>query len=193
MVKMAVYIIEHLEPRLWEWCIIEYRHISKLVGRNNLWFTNITNKTDAQKLGKYGKVIRKSVSYIDLKNACLLDPKASKTLNHNEARHFDYFIFGGILGDSPAQSRTKKFLTNKIKKASSRNLGKAQLSTDNAVYVTKEIVKGKELKDVKFKDNIEIRINDVESTTLPYRFVVVKNKPFISKELARYLKDKKAF
>jgi len=40
----TVYIIEHLEPKLFPWCMIEYKHISKTVGKSNLWFTNIKQK-----------------------------------------------------------------------------------------------------------------------------------------------------
>ena len=40
----AIYVIEHLEPKLWEWCEIEYESISKIVGKENLWFTNIKNE-----------------------------------------------------------------------------------------------------------------------------------------------------
>ena len=41
-----IYIIEHLEPKLWEWCILEYEHISQTVGKDNLWFTNIRDKEE---------------------------------------------------------------------------------------------------------------------------------------------------
>ena len=38
------FIIEHLEPELYDWCLIEYEHISKIVGKENLIFTNINKK-----------------------------------------------------------------------------------------------------------------------------------------------------
>ena len=38
--KRQIYVIEHLEPRIYRWCVIEYKHISKIVGKENLWFTN---------------------------------------------------------------------------------------------------------------------------------------------------------
>ena len=54
---MVMYIIEHLEPRLWKWCMIEYKNISKIVGRKNLWFTNIKQKSkEVKELAKYGKI-----------------------------------------------------------------------------------------------------------------------------------------
>ena len=67
------------------------------------------------------------------------------------------------------------------------------MSTDNAVAVVKEIVNGKKLKELKFKDKLEIRINKVESVILPYRYLIIKNKPFILKELVEFIKKKKSF
>ena len=46
------YIIEHLEPELYEWCLIEYKEISKIAGKENLWFSNI-NPKDKKKLEAY--------------------------------------------------------------------------------------------------------------------------------------------
>jgi ribosome biogenesis SPOUT family RNA methylase Rps3 len=188
---MAVYIIEHLEPRIWKWCLIEYKHISEIVGKENLWFTNLKN--GSKTLSCYGKVIRHSVKEINLKNACVLDPKASNLLEPKEAKTFDYFIFGGILGDYPPRKRTKSELTQFIKNVEARNIGKEQFSTDNAVYVTKQIREGKNLKDMKFKNKLTIKINDIESVDLPYCYPIVNKKPLMSEEIIKYLKKKKGF
>ncbi len=184
----SIYIIEHLEPELWPWCIIEYKNISKIVGKNNLWFTNI--RKDGKKLEKHGKVIEKSVKSLNLRNVCILDPESKVTLSPKDEKKFKYFLFGGILGDYPPKKRTKKELTVFVN-GKTRNIGKEQMSTDNAVYVSKEILNGKNIKEIKFKDNVEIKINKIESTILPYRYVMVKNKPFMSKEIINYLKNKK--
>jgi len=189
---MPIYIIEHLEPKLWPWCIIEYEHISKIVGKNNLWFTNIKNKKDAKLLKNYGKVLPVSVSKLNLKNACVLDPETPKTLSPIEAKKFRYFIFGGILGDYPPKKRTRKELTQFIN-ADVRNIGKKQMSTDNAVYTVSQIVKGKSLSDMKFKDKITVTINKIESVILPYRYNLVKGKPLMSNKIINYLKRKKGF
>lgn len=191
---MPIYIIEHLEPRVFRWCLIEYKNISRILGSGNLWFTNIKQKSkEARELRKYGKVIKKSASGLNLKNACVLDPEADKTLNPKEAKKFDYFIFGGILGDYPPRKRTASELTSRIKNAEARNLGKKQFSTDNAVFVVKEIAKGIPIEKIKFIDKLLIRINDIESIELPYRYPLIKNKPQVSEELVSYLKKKKGF
>ncbi len=181
------FIIEHLEPKLWPWCVIEYKHMSKIVGKENLLFTNI-KRVDFNKLKNYGTVSDKSVKQLKLQNACVLDPEAKDILSPKDAKQFSYFIFGGILGDHPPRKRTKVELTKFIKSYSVRNIGKDQFSTDNAVYVVKQICKGIDFNDIPFILEPEIRINKIESTILPYKYPLVKGKPNISKELIAYLK-----
>jgi ribosome biogenesis SPOUT family RNA methylase Rps3 len=185
-----IFIIEHLEPELWPWCVIEYKHISKIIGKNSLWFFHIKAK-DAKRLEKYGKVFNNSVKTLNLKNICILDPEAQQTLTPKTAANFDYFVFGGILGDAPPKKRTTQELTNFFPKTKSFNLGKEQMSTDNAVYTAKQIIGGKSLSSLKFKDGIEIQINKIESIIFPFRYNLVKGKQLISKELIAFLKKQK--
>lgn len=186
---MPIYIIEHLEEKIWKWCTIEYKSISQIVLGKNMWITN----TRSNSLKSIATVKKESVTTLNLKNACVLDPTAKKTLTPQEAKRFDYFIFGGILGNFPPQKRTTPELTSKLKNATARNLGKAQMSTDTAVYVVKQIVEGKKLSDIAFQDEIEIELGKNESTILPYHYVIINKKPLISKELVNYLKKKKGF
>lgn len=189
-----VFIIEHLEPELWPWCLIEYQSISKAVGKKNVWFTNVQKK-DAKKLAPYGNVYTQSIRHLplDLTKACVLEPFAPTTLAPDEAKQFSYFIVGGILGDEKLNGRTKKELTQFLKGAHQRNIGKEQFSTDNAVYVTNEIIKGTPLNKQHFQDTLELHFNAIESVILPYRYPVVKGKPRISPALIRYLKNKETF
>ena len=185
--KSKIFIIEHLEPKLWPWCIIEYKHISRTVRKKNVWFTNI-KKSDVRKLEKYGKVFTQSIKSMRLENPYLLDPEAKQTLTPENSRPFQYFIFGGILGDNPPKKRTQAELALFLPNAKIFNIGKAQMSTDNAVYVVKQIVNGTPLEKILFQDEIEIKLNKIESTILPYRYALVNGKPFYSKELINYLK-----
>ena len=186
------FIIEHLEKKLYDWCFIEYKHISNIVGKNNLIFTNIKKPKDIKKLKKLGKVKKESITKIKLKNACLLDPKAKQMLKLKEK--FDYFIFGGILGDFPEKGRTKKYLASKLKNTEKRNLTKKQMSTDTAVLATKLITKGISINKIKFIDGPTITLKKgkfKEEVNLPFRYISKNNKPIISKELIKYLKNKK--
>lgn len=191
MKTLPIYIIEHLEPELWEWCLIEYKHISEHVGRDNLWFTNIKKK-DISKLENYGKVFTESVRAIKIDKACILDPESPTILTPQDSKQFDYFVFGGILGDHPPRKRTEVELTAFLPGLPTRNIGKEQLSTDNAVFVVSEIVNGKEFKDMKFQQGTEIEIDDIQSTILPFSYPIVDGKPHMSQDLIKYIikKDK---
>ncbi|MBW3004019.1 hypothetical protein KY328_05210 [Candidatus Woesearchaeota archaeon] len=176
------YVIEHLEPELFEWCVIEYKHISEIVGKDNLVICNVREK-DVDKLKGLADVRVESVSDMELNNACVLDPEAPDTLKTQDK--FEYLVFGGILGDDPPKQRTKDEVTIQAER---RNLGKEQLATDNAVYVSKLIVEGKRFEDIKFQKGIEIDTAEGESVMFPFSYVLVEGKPLISKELIEYLK-----
>ena len=181
---MTKFVIEHLEPKLYAWCLLEYKHISQIVGKGNLIFTNI--KSGAEKLKKLGEVKGQSVKVLKLKNTCVLDPSATKSLSPKEASKYDYFIFGGILGDNPQRFRTKKELTS-VLKLPSFNLGPKQMSTDTAVYVTKKILDGRKFKDFKFVEEIEFEDKDGCFVGLPFRYVTEKGKIIIAKGLREFV------
>lgn len=189
MPKKHIYIVEHLEPKLWAWCLIEYKHISKIIGKERLLFTNI-NRKDLRKLVKYGKVFTESVQELKLVNACILDPEAPEKFTPKKAASYKYLIFGGILGDYPPRKRTAKELSVFFPKLPKYNLGNMQMSTDNAIYVAKRIVEGVPFSKLRFRDCITARLNKIESVDFPYRYALVRKKPLISKELIKYLKSK---
>jgi ribosome biogenesis SPOUT family RNA methylase Rps3 len=193
-IMKQIYIIEHLEPKLFPWCMIEYKHISKTVGKSSLWFTNINPKDkNAKALEQLGKVINQSVRDLKLDSVCILDPDASQQLTPKDSKQFKYFIFGGILGDYPPKKRTKAELTQFLPGKEKRNIGKKQFSTDNAVYVTWKIANGESMKMMKFKNKFELPINKVETIILPYLYPIVNGKHRISDELIAFLKNKKEF
>ena len=192
---MAKFIIEHLEPKIYEWCMIEYGHISKIVGKQNLIFTNVKNK-DAKRLRKFGEVFEKSVAALGFGKICVLNQYAKKTLETNDKDRFQYFVFGGILGDNPAKKRTNDLINNLKKNKAGfeeRNLDEKQMPTDAAVFVAKKILEGKRLKDFKFVDELEIEINGNESVNLNFRYVIDNNKVIISDKLVDYVRKRKEF
>lgn len=184
-----IYIIEHLEPTIGKWCLIEYENISNIVGKNNLWFTNIKRKN--KKLEQFGRVFNQSVSELKLENACVLDPDSQKILKPVE--NFDYYIFGGILGDYPPKKRTKKELTKFLPGLEKRNIGKKQFPTDNAVKVTKLIADGKRFEDLNFKYKLTIPISKYSQVTLPFLYIIENSEPFINPRIVSYLKHKRGF
>jgi len=183
-------ILEHLEAEVYKWCQIEYNHISKIVGKKNLIFTNV--KKGKAKLKNLGEVKTKSVKDLNLKRICVLDPQAPKVLSPKDAENFDYFVFGGILGSERMTGRTKKEL--KLPGVARRNLGDVQMPTDIAVLVAHRIIeKKKPFSKLKFKYNIEIPIQKGMVTTLPYRFLVENNKVILAPGLKKYLKEEDSF
>ena len=126
----------------------------------------------------------------------MLSQYSKKTLKAGDKRKFQYFVFGGILGDNPARRRTSAIidnLKNKKIKFEERNLGNKQMPTDAAVYVAKKILDGKRLNDFKFVDELEIEVNENESINLPFRYAVDYTKVVISEELVKYLRKRNEF
>ncbi len=187
------YIIEHLEEKLYPWCLLEYTHISSIVGKDNLIFTNIQKK-DRYKLKSLGTIHEQSIRNLPIQRACILDPFASQPLKPKDTKQFDYIIFGGILGDHPMKARTKKELSRFCKTIPTRHLGKEQFPTDNAVYVAKEILEHhKSLNDFKYLDTLEIDIQPGESIILPFRYVLINNSPLLAPGFKEFLKKQKMF
>lgn len=187
------YIIEHLEPRLYPWCLIEYEHISNIVGKENLVFTNVKTSNQREKLSKLGKVYKESIKKVIStqfkdKKLCLLDTSTEETLTPKDVKKFDFLIFGGILGDNPPQGRTIKELG--ALKLPLRNLGNKQMPTDNAVYAAKKIISGTPFENIKFIDKVEIEFGKGEDIILPFRYVLEKGKPLISPKLVEYIKKR---
>jgi ribosome biogenesis SPOUT family RNA methylase Rps3 len=184
-----IFIVEHLDPHVWEWSLLEYAHISHHVGPENLWFTNVTK--DAKKLAGLGKVFKESVTTMKLQNACILESAGKQTLKPADKK-FDYFIFGGILGDYPEVNKSHVIL-KKMPQATVRNLGKDQMSTDTAVLVTKEVIDGTPMDKIPFQKGVEVEINDSECVDLPYKYIVRDGEPHLPPGLVEMLKKQKGF
>ncbi len=186
------FIIEHLDGRLYSWSLLEYTHCSKIVGKNNLLFTNVKGNTAFQNLKELGDVEKRSVKELGLAKVCILDPLAEKTLSLDDKNKFDYFIFGGILGNYPPDKRTKSKLSNHIV-CEKRNIGNVQMSTNTAVYVCHKILSGMKFEDFTFIDELVIPIDDGEEVQLPFRYVVENGKTVLADGFIDFLKNRKGF
>lgn len=185
------YVIEHMDKRMYKWCVLEYKHISDTVGAKNLVFTNVKN--GSSKIRGFGKIREESVKSLNLKNALVLDPFAKKTLTTKDCEKYDYLIFGGVLGDHPMKKRTKKEITDKLPYPA-RNLGRKQMSTNTAVLVSKMIADKKKFEDIRFKDTIKIRVGKYQECILPYRYVIdEKNEIIMPDGFMDFLKKRKSF
>lgn len=72
-----------------------------------------------------------------MSRVCLLDPKAPLPLSPEDHGKFDWFLYGGILGDDPPRDRTAELRKLGFE---GRHLGEVQMTTDTAVGVTKIVV-----------------------------------------------------
>jgi ribosome biogenesis SPOUT family RNA methylase Rps3 len=190
--KKPIFVIEHLEKRIWRWCEIEYENSAKLIAPHTLLITNL--RKGKNEFSKFAKLEKRSIVDMDIdwKRVCVLDPKATTELTAEDRNKFDYFVFGGILGDEQFNGRTGKELTERMSKdVALRHLGEKQFSTDNALFVTRMILDGKKLSEIPMQWEAEVEIKDGESILLPYQYPLVDGKPQMSDKLVTYLKRKK--
>lgn len=184
-----IYIIEHMEAGFTEWVILEYSQIIRDLGAKNLLLTSLPKATTEadipQKLKDLGlqwttKELTQITSQdfdfvpssgIEVAKTCLLDPRADEDLVPEDGAKFDFFVFGGILGDHPPRDRTKEL---KIKYGlQGKRLGDKQMTTDTAIRTTQIIIEKKtKFEDIKFIDYPEIRFSKYEATEMPFRYVL---------------------
>jgi len=112
-----------------------------------------------------------------MNRVCLLDPKAELELAPSDGEVFDWFLFGGILGDDPPRDRTSE-----LRKLGfpNRHLGPVQMTTDTALGVTKIVVQdGTKLKEIPYIDFPTIIFNSKESVEMPFRYILKDGKPIL--------------
>jgi ribosome biogenesis SPOUT family RNA methylase Rps3 len=184
--KQPVLIIEHCEPTLSEWLLLEYKHAAKLWS-GDLLFTRVNTVKTKKILQTFGSVKKENANDLYAGKECIvLDPQATKPLTTKDCASADALIVGGLLGYEKPQGRTKTLIS-----ASSgfhtRHLGPLQLSIDGAVFVIKAITLGLPLKDIEIAKEVEIIHDPVHSTILPFGYPVIENKPVITPGLVEYL------
>lgn len=119
------YIIEHMEQGFSEWVTLEYAQIIRDLGASNLILSSLpegTKESDIPlKLREMGlqwttrplteiNEVFPELPKLKEQRVCLLDPRAKTDLEPSDAQTYDYFVFGGILGDHPPRDRTKELM-----------------------------------------------------------------------------------
>ncbi|MEM1830958.1 MAG: RNA methyltransferase [Desulfurococcaceae archaeon] len=191
-----IIVIEHCEKELSPWLILEYRHSSMIYNREYLLFTNVPEKYH-KILSKYGRVRKESIvdlvriQEISPENLIILDPKAERTLTHQDLVEAKYVVVGGILGDHPPRGRTWKLITSKMPRGvKAFNIGDGQYSIDGTVFYISYLLKYGNTSDYKYVDGITIKTDHGE-IHLPFRYPIVNNKPLIADGLEYYLTHRK--
>jgi ribosome biogenesis SPOUT family RNA methylase Rps3 len=186
MKTQPILIIEHCEPTLSDWLLLEYKHAAKL-WNGKLIFTRVTDTKTAHVLQPLGITEKEKATKICSGKKCIiLDPQAKKQLTPQDCAASDAIIVGGLLGYEKPQGRTKKLISDNSG-FPIRHLGKLQLSIDGAAFVAKAITLGLHLKDIEIAREIEIVHDDVHSTILPFGYPIINDKPVITPGLVDYL------
>ncbi|KAJ9654391.1 hypothetical protein H2198_006553 [Neophaeococcomyces mojaviensis] len=181
MAPRWTFVVEHLDPELGPWSALEYKTIDQETKQAGCDFIlssvpdSLLQSQELQDVGASARSDSVEVYFADIKDKiCLLDPAAKQELEPADAQKFEVFLFGGILGDDPPRDRTSEL---RKKGFAGRRLGPVQMTTDTAVRVTRAVVlEGQKLEDVPYVDFPELKLNEHESTEMPFRYVVDKNK-----------------
>ncbi|KAI4095213.1 MAG: hypothetical protein LQ344_001725 [Seirophora lacunosa] len=194
MPGQKTYVVEHLDPECGPWSTLEYLAIAKECADARARFCLSSAPRDLHlpeplRICKGLEIEYRSVEdvYRDPKHrVCLLDPAANEELSPKDGDDFDVFVFGGILGDDPPRDRTSEL---RKKGFTGRRLGPIQMTTDTAVRVTRTVIQQQKpyptplpssteldplqapLNAVPYVDYPEIRIDEHESTEMPFRYV----------------------
>ncbi len=185
-----IIVIEHLEPEIGLWLLLEYRHAGLIVGdRDMLWFTNIPARYK-KILYKYGRVYDKSIlELVPQEKIVILDPQAEKSLTYDDLLS-KYLVIGGILGDYPPRGRTRELLSSRAPRALKRNIGDGQYSIDGAVYYVVYLWKHSSMNGFKYVDGVKINTNEGH-IFLPFRYPIQDDKPLLAPGLKEYILSKR--
>jgi ribosome biogenesis SPOUT family RNA methylase Rps3 len=104
----TVFVVEHLDPELGPWSALEYKTIAQESKKAGCRFIlssvpdsllNSEELSPIKDVGAEGRNDSIETYFADRKDRiCLLDPAAKQELSPSDAKHFDVFLFGGILG-----------------------------------------------------------------------------------------------
>ncbi|KAL8799268.1 MAG: hypothetical protein Q9200_007579 [Gallowayella weberi] len=171
------YVVEHLDPECGPWSILEYTAIANESIDAEATFCLSSAPEDLELPGSLTGIKGFNLEHRSVEDVyqnqkdrvCLLDPAAKEELSPIDIHSFDIFVFGGILGDDPPRDRTSEL---RKKGFAGRRLGPIQMTTDTAVRVTRMVIQGQTaLNDIPYIDHPEIRIDEHESTEMPFRYV----------------------
>jgi ribosome biogenesis SPOUT family RNA methylase Rps3 len=196
------YIVEHLEQpdadgaRMSPWCKCEYMHMYDRVGGEKLLFTNMDGASAAWLRGTEGpragapdlRIEARTVAQMcrdgdiaDKSRVCLLDLRGEQPLSPADAKHFDYVLLGGLLGDDPPCGDITGLLREEGFQM--RHLDERQMPTNIALIVCDKILTdGCLLSELPFVDDVQLDLFGAddgdddefgvsEVTQLPFRYL----------------------
>ena len=179
-----IYVVEHMETEISEWVRNEYTRMIKDVGGEKIMFTNMkpgfncpSYDSDEMQFLKGATLKPETFQEFhdsnngDRKKAVLLDEKSETILSPQDAGKFEYFLFGGILGnvDDLDMDRTSELRDQGY---TQRHLGKEQMSTPTALAVSYRILEEQTPYDkLEFIDRPEYEITESETLVIPFKYL----------------------
>ncbi|KIW64125.1 hypothetical protein PV04_09080 [Phialophora macrospora] len=195
--KTYTFVVEHLDPELGPWSALEYETIAKESQQSACHFIlsslpqSLLDTQNLKNLAELGAQARtdsiETYFASNKERICLLDPSAKQELEPADAENFDVFLFGGILGDDPPRDRTSEL---RKKGFNGRRLGPVQMTTDTAVRVTRKVVlEHLPLDKIPYIDFPELKLDEHESTEMPFRYVADESgKPIMPEGMVDLIK-----
>ncbi|KAG9123982.1 hypothetical protein FRC07_013307 [Ceratobasidium sp. 392] len=203
------FVIEHMEEDDEEsktvppWVYLEYRQMITIAGASSsVLFTHLSvsskraldselasvNSSSKFEVHTAGVLDVMKQEGVELHRVCLLDPKAGEALSPEDGDTFQWFLFGGILGDDPPRDRTSEL---RVLGFPTRHLGSIQMTTDTALGVTKRVVVDKcQLESLPYVDHPTIRFNAKESVEMPFRYIAHPDgEPILPEGMRELLKE----
>lgn len=177
-----LYVIEHMEEGLEEWCRLEYCHVCSFLPSDQILFLRFPDELNAASLAPTGNPPpRSSPECLERAGAaslipswdrvCLMDMQAEEALQPEDFHKFDAVVFGGILGnvfeqdDGSYGSDDRTSELRKLGFANRRHLGPMQMTTDTAVLVSRMVLEEeRSLADIPWLDSPDIGNSTAEST-----------------------------
>ncbi|KAJ7172096.1 SAM-dependent RNA methyltransferase [Mycena filopes] len=208
-----VYVIEHMEDddetakAIPPWVELEYAHMRMLANSEaKIHFTHLSKasrdslsavfvpkaglaEANCHQLGVLDLIQQQLGGDANaLQKVCLLDPKAELPLSPEDGDgRFEWFLFGGILGDDPPRDRTSEL---RVMGFPTRHLGPVQMTTDTALGVTKLVVNDKiPLDDIPYVNLPTIVFNAKESVEMPFRYIAEGSEPKLPPGMRKLLHE----
>ncbi|BGP16449.1 hypothetical protein JCM10213_003995 [Rhodosporidiobolus nylandii] len=205
---MPTYVIEHMEEdnadtTFPHWIALEYAMMVRWAAPSLVIFSSLSpasvNSLSEQLLARGASkdsflASTKSVQQlmqekgVGLQKVCLLDPRAPTEIRPQDGGEFDWFLFGGILGDDPPRDRTGILRAHGYP---GRHLGPIQMTTDTALGVTRRVVQdGVEFGKLEFVNHPTIRFDEHESVEMPFIYLKDdKGEPILPEGMREHLKE----
>ncbi|KAH7905243.1 SAM-dependent RNA methyltransferase [Hygrophoropsis aurantiaca] len=203
------YVIEHMEedeatPKsLPPWVELEYAHMITLAGQSaRVHFTHLSQNSGRSLGERLASLGHTSASFeihtdsilavlkeknVPLSKVCLLDPKAEMALHPDDGQEFEWFLFGGILGDDPPRDRTSELRQLGFP---TRHLDSVQMTTDTALGVTKRVIQDQvPLNNIPYIDFPTIKFNAKESVEMPFRYILQNESPLLPPGMRELLQE----